>query len=95
MSDMLSSHDLGAPFTIHARLKTMRKKGGAMLTGTEDTRRTRMVLTQAVWRYLDRVSFCLLCAEKDPLNAHKGGKQGPAQSPLGLSGALLRGGPWR
>ncbi|WP_314436806.1 winged helix-turn-helix domain-containing protein [Massilia timonae] len=60
--DMMGQSDLGAPATIHTRLKSMREKGWIMLTDTEDTRRKQVELTQAALLHFDKLSNCMLKA---------------------------------
>ncbi|MBC7490566.1 MAG: winged helix-turn-helix domain-containing protein, partial [Glaciimonas sp.] len=42
--DMMAKEQLGAPATIHTRLKSMRAKGWIMLSDTEDARRKQIEL---------------------------------------------------
>lgn len=60
--DMMAQSSLGAPATIHARLKSMREKGWIMLTDTDDTRRKQIELTQAALLHFDKLSNCMLKA---------------------------------
>lgn len=60
--DMMSKHDLGAPATIHNRLKTMREKGWILLADTDDTRRKQLTLTPQALKHFDQLSKCLLKA---------------------------------
>ncbi|MEH6436726.1 winged helix-turn-helix domain-containing protein [Massilia sp. DD77] len=60
--DMMGKHELGAPATVHARLKSMREKGWIMLSETEDARRKQIELTQAALQHFDRLSQCMLKA---------------------------------
>lgn len=60
--DMMGQSELGAPATIHTRLKSMREKGWIMLTDTEDTRRKQIELTQAALLHFDKLSNCMLKA---------------------------------
>ena len=60
--DMMGQSELGAPATIHTRLKSMREKGWIMLTDTEDTRRKQIELTQAALLHFDKLSDCMLKA---------------------------------
>src|SRR6476660_9835590 len=62
--DMMAKEELGAPATIHTRLKSMREKGWIMLTDTEDTRRKQIELTQAALLHFDKLSKCMLQAAK-------------------------------
>lgn len=62
--DMMGKVELGAPATIHTRLKSMREKGWIMLADTEDTRRKQIELTQAALLHFDKLSKCLLQAAK-------------------------------
>lgn len=62
--DMMAKDQLGAPATIHTRLKSMRAKGWIMLSDTEDSRRKQIELTQDAVRYFDRLSKCMVQAAK-------------------------------
>lgn len=62
--DMMAKGELGAPATVHSRLKSMREKGWIMLTDTEDTRRKQIELTQAALLHFDKLSKCLMQAAK-------------------------------
>jgi len=62
--DMMAKQQLGAPATIHTRLKSMRAKGWIMLSDTEDSRRKQIELTQDAVRYFDRLSKCMVQAAK-------------------------------
>jgi DNA-binding MarR family transcriptional regulator len=62
--DMMSKHELGAPATVHSRLKSMREKGWIMLSDTEDTRRKQVELTQAALQHFDKLSQCMVKAAK-------------------------------
>ena len=59
---MMAKHELGAPATVHNRLKSMREKGWIMLTDTEDSRRKQITLTQAALQHFDKLSQCMLRA---------------------------------
>jgi len=65
--DMMGQSELGAPATIHTRLKSMREKGWIMLSDTEDTRRKQIELTQAALLHFDKLSNCMLKATKGGL----------------------------
>jgi len=60
--DLMAKAELGAPATIHSRLKSMREKGWIELAETEDARRKQVELTQAAMLHFDRLSKCLLKA---------------------------------
>lgn len=60
--DVMSNQELGAPATVHNRLKSMRQKGWIMLADTEDARRKRIALTQAALQHFDQLSHCMLRA---------------------------------
>jgi DNA-binding MarR family transcriptional regulator len=60
--DMMAKHELGAPATVHSRLKSMREKGWLTLTDTEDARRKQIELTQAALQHFDRLSQCMINA---------------------------------
>lgn len=62
--DMMAKDELGAPATIHGRLKSMREKGWITLADTEDARRKQIELTQAAMRHFDKLSKCLLQAAR-------------------------------
>jgi DNA-binding MarR family transcriptional regulator len=62
--DMMAKHELGAPATVHTRLKSMREKGWIMLADTEDSRRKQVELTQDAMQHLDRLSQCMVKAAK-------------------------------
>lgn len=62
--DMMAKDELGAPATIHGRLKSMREKGWITLADTEDARRKQIELTQGAMRHFDKLSKCLLQAAK-------------------------------
>jgi SOS-response transcriptional repressor LexA len=53
--DLMATHDLGSPVTIHSRLKSMQEKGWIMLVDTEDARRKQIELTEPALRILDEV----------------------------------------
>lgn len=59
---MIAKQELGAPATVHARLKSMREKGWIMLTDTEDARRKQVELTQAALLHFDKLSHCMVQA---------------------------------
>lgn len=62
---IMARQELGAPATIHARLKSMREKGWIMLNDTEDARRKQVALTQEALAHFDRLSSCMLRATED------------------------------
>ena len=62
--DMMAKEQLGAPATIHTRLKSMRAKGWIVLSDTEDARRKQIELTQEAVRYFERLSKCMVQAAK-------------------------------
>ncbi|GAB3397136.1 MarR family transcriptional regulator [Massilia agilis] len=62
--DMMARHELGAPATVHTRLKSMREKGWIKLSDTEDSRRKQVELTPAALQHFDRLSQCMLKATK-------------------------------
>ena len=62
--DMMAVEELGAPATIHSRLKSMREKGWIMLADTEDARRKQVELTDAALRHFARLSQCLVKAAR-------------------------------
>jgi len=60
--DMMAKNELGAPATVHTRLKSMREKGWIMLSDTDDSRRKQIELTAAALQHFDRLSQCMLQA---------------------------------
>ena len=62
--DMMGKDELGAPATIHGRLKSMRAKGWITLADTEDARRKQIELTRAALRHFERLSKCMVQAAK-------------------------------
>jgi DNA-binding MarR family transcriptional regulator len=60
--DMMAKNELGAPATVHTRLKSMRAKGWIMLSDTDDSRRKQIELTAAALQHFDRLSQCMLQA---------------------------------
>jgi DNA-binding MarR family transcriptional regulator len=62
--DMMGKEQLGAPATVHTRLKSMRAKGWIVLSDTEDARRKQIELTQEAVRYFDKLSQCMVQAAK-------------------------------
>jgi DNA-binding MarR family transcriptional regulator len=62
--DMLGNAELGAPATIHARLKSMREKGWIMLVDTEDARRKQVALTDDALAHFARLSRAMVRATK-------------------------------
>lgn len=62
--DMMARHELGAPATVHTRLKSMRAKGWIMLTDTEDSRRKQVALTPAALQHFDQLSQCMVKATR-------------------------------
>jgi len=63
--DMITHAEFGSPATLHARLKSMRRKGWIQLADTDDARRKQVELTQAALRHFDKLSECLVKATKD------------------------------
>ena len=60
--DMMAKEELGAPATIHGRLKSMREKGWIMLADTEDARRKQVELTDDALRHFAQLSRALVKA---------------------------------
>lgn len=60
--DMMAKEELGAPATIHGRLKSMREKGWIMLADTEDARRKQVELTDGALRHFAQLSRALVKA---------------------------------
>lgn len=63
--EMMARAEIGAPATIHTRLKSMRTKGWIRLGDTEDSRRKQIELTPQALRHFDRLSQALLKAAED------------------------------
>jgi hypothetical protein len=63
--DLMAFDDLGAPATVHTRLKSMRKKGWIVLADTADSRRKQVELTPAALAHFDQLSNCLLKAARE------------------------------
>jgi hypothetical protein len=63
--DMMGKEALGAPATIHGRLKSMREKGWILLADTEDARRKQVEPTRAAMQHFARLSRCMLLAIRD------------------------------
>ncbi|WP_420821235.1 winged helix-turn-helix domain-containing protein [Ramlibacter rhizophilus] len=57
--DMMAKDELGAPATIHGRLKSMREKGWIVLAETEDARRKQIELTKAALQHMAKLSQCM------------------------------------
>jgi hypothetical protein len=62
--DMMARAELGAPATIHGRLKSMREKGWIVLADTDDARRKQIELTRAAVRHFERLSRCMVKAAR-------------------------------
>jgi DNA-binding MarR family transcriptional regulator len=62
--DMMAKEELGAPATIHGRLKSMREKGWITLADTEDARRKQVALTRDAVKHFERLSKCMVRAAK-------------------------------
>jgi len=60
--DLMGKHELGAPATIHGRLKTMREKGWITLADTEDARRKQVEPTPAAMQHFTKLSRCVVRA---------------------------------
>lgn len=60
--DMMAKSELGAPATVHTRLKSMRKKGWITLSDTDDSRRKQIDLTSEALKHFDQLSNCLVKA---------------------------------
>ena len=63
--DMMARGELGAPATIHSRLKSMRRKGWITLADTEDARRKQIELTPAALQHYARLSRAMLQASRE------------------------------
>ncbi|MEG1734448.1 MAG: winged helix-turn-helix domain-containing protein [Comamonas sp.] len=63
--DMMAKNELGAPATIHTRLKSMREKGWIELADTEDARRKQLELTEAARQHFEKLSACIVQAASD------------------------------
>jgi DNA-binding MarR family transcriptional regulator len=62
--DLMAQEELGAPATIHTRIKSMRSKGWLVLADTEDSRRKQVDLTPAALAYFDEISGLMLKAAR-------------------------------
>lgn len=62
--DMMAKDELGAPATIHGRLKSMREKGWIELAETEDARRKQVALTDAALQHFAQLSRAMVKASK-------------------------------
>jgi hypothetical protein len=60
--DMMAKSELGAPATIHTRLKSMREKGWIVLADTADARRKQIELTRAAMKHFEKLSRCMVKA---------------------------------
>ncbi len=60
--DLMTHAELGAPATIHGRLKSMREKGWVALADTEDARRKQVQVTAPAMRYFARLARCMVLA---------------------------------
>jgi DNA-binding MarR family transcriptional regulator len=60
--ELMQHEDLGAPGTIHARLKSMRAKGWLELGDTEDSRRKSVELTPKAVKHFEKLSGVLVKA---------------------------------
>lgn len=63
--DMMAKEELGAPATIHGRLKSMREKGWIALAATEDARRKQVELTDEALRHFAQLSRCMVKAARE------------------------------
>ena len=62
--DMMAKDELGAPATIHGRLKSMREKGWIVLADTEDARRKQVQLSEDALRHFAQLSRAVVKAAK-------------------------------
>lgn len=62
--DMMAKDELGAPATIHGRLKSMREKGWIVLADTEDARRKQVELSDDALRHFAHLSRAVVKAAK-------------------------------
>jgi len=63
--DMMAKDELGAPATIHGRLKSMREKGWIVLADTEDARRKQVELSDDALRHFAQLSRVMVRAAKE------------------------------
>ena len=63
--EAMARNEIGAPATIHTRLKSMRAKGWIRLGDTEDSRRKQIELTPQALRHFDRLSQAMRKAAQD------------------------------
>jgi hypothetical protein len=62
--DMMAKDELGAPATIHGRLKSMREKGWIVLAETEDARRKQVELSDDALRHFAQLSRAVVRAAR-------------------------------
>jgi len=62
--DMMAKDELGAPATIHGRLKSMREKGWIVLADTEDARRKQVELSDDAMRHFAQLSRAMVKAAR-------------------------------
>lgn len=62
--DMMGKEELGAPATIHGRLKSMREKGWIALADTEDARRKQVVLSADAMKHFAQLSRAMVKAAR-------------------------------
>jgi len=63
--ELMAHHPLGAPATIHSRLKSMRSKGWVQLSDTDDSRRKQVELTREAMQHFQRLSQAMLTAAEE------------------------------
>jgi DNA-binding MarR family transcriptional regulator len=62
--DMMDKHELGAPATIHSRLKSMRAKGWIALADTDDGRRKQLEVSERALRHFAQLSKAMVRAAR-------------------------------
>jgi hypothetical protein len=62
--DMMTHAELGAPATIHGRLKSMREKGWVILADTEDARRKQVEVTRPAMQHFARLGRSMMQATR-------------------------------
>lgn len=68
--DLMAKDTLGAPATIHSRLKSMCQKGWIHFADTEDARRKQVALTDASLQHFEKLSHCMSQALAENTAAH-------------------------
>jgi hypothetical protein len=62
VSELINSHELGSPTTLHTRLTSLRAKGWIELAYTDGARTRQLQLTTDGLRYMDKLAKCMMTA---------------------------------